>query len=213
MATARSFVRNVLCLAALTINPPAHAGTANVELGTTGTPAGFDELARARENLVDIYFGGRKVGEALVITKPGSLQFKSARDVLEKIPELIPSPELTSILTAELPTNDDAVCRAGNAGNCGVITPDVVGIIYDADRFRVDVFANPKFLKVFSEEGQGFLPVPNAPLSLTSSVGLALSGSLGQSSVQSSRPDRRRPPQCAPSRELIHGHWSWPRDR
>jgi hypothetical protein len=182
VARARNLVRPFFCLAALTINAPANAGTSNVELGTSGTPAGFDELARERENLVDIYFGGHKVGEALVITKPGALQFKSVHEVLDKIPELIPSPELMSSLAGELPTNSDAVCRAGNAESCGVISPEIIGIIYDADRFRVDIFANPKFLKVVKEEEEGYLPVPSAPLSLTSSVGLALSGALGQSS-------------------------------
>jgi hypothetical protein len=182
VASVRNLVRPFFCLAALTINAPANAGTSNVELGTSGTPAGFDELARERENLVDIYFGGHKVGEALVVTKPGVLQFKSGQEVLDKIPELIPSPELTSLLRGELPTNSDAVCRAGNSESCGVISPEIVGIIYDADRFRVDFFANPKFLKVIKEEGEGYLPVPSAPLSLTSSVGLALSGALGQSS-------------------------------
>jgi Mat/Ecp fimbriae outer membrane usher protein len=182
VAFVRSPARPFLCLAALTINPPAHAGTANVDLATRGTPAGFDELTRERESLVDIYLGGRKIGEALVTTKPGSLQFKSARDVLDKIPDLIPSPELIDRLGAELPTNSDVVCRAGNAGSCGAISPEFIGIIYDADRFRVDVFVNPKFLKLMNDKREGFLPLPSAPLSLTSSVGLALSGSVGGSS-------------------------------
>src|SRR3954449_7246900 len=110
----RSPARPLVCLAALTMFPPAHATTANVDLATSGTPAGFDELTRERESLVDIYFGGRKIGEALVTTKPGSLQFKSASEVLDKIPDLIPSPELTSMLGTELPTNSDAICKPGN---------------------------------------------------------------------------------------------------
>jgi hypothetical protein len=178
----RRLVRQFLCLAALTISAPLWAGTANVELGTTGTPTGFDELERPRESLVDIYFGGRKVGEALVTTKPGSLRFHSADDVLGKIPELAASAELRSLLATELPTNSNAVCRDGAAGSCGRLVPDILGIIYDEDHFRVDIFANPKFLKIVKANPGGYLPVPTAPLSLTSSAGLAVSGTVGGAS-------------------------------
>lgn len=177
----RSLIRDLLCLAALTISGAAHSGTANVELATTGTPAGFDELERPREGLVDIYFGGRKLGEALVTTRPGYLKFRSVEDLLAKIPQLIPSAELRSALAGELPANSGAVCRERATDGCGTLSPAVAGIIYDEDHFRVDLFANPRFLKVEKAGPEGFLPVPTAPLSLTSSVGLAVSGSLGGS--------------------------------
>ena len=182
MASVRSIIRDLLCLAALTISGAACAGTANVELATTGVPAGFDDLARPREGLVDIYFGGQRVGEVLAVARPGSLRFRSAEDVLAKIPQLIASAELRAILAGELPTNSEAICREGGAGACGILSPDVIGIIYDEDRFRVDLFANPKFIKVTRPKAEGFLPIPTAPLALTSSVGLALSGSLGGAS-------------------------------
>lgn len=182
MDIARRLARQVLCLAALTISGAAHGGTANVELGTSGTPAGFDELERPRESLVDIYFGGRKVCEALVVAMPGSLRFRSADDVLGRIPELVPSPELRSALTDELATNSNAVCRGGATDGCGILAPAVVGIIYDEDHFRVDVFANPRFLKVVKAGSEGFLPIPTAALSLTSSAALALSGTIGGAS-------------------------------
>jgi len=178
----RRLARHVLCLAALTISDTASAGTVNVELGTSGTPAGFDEFAHPRESLVDIYFGGRRVGEALVIARPGSVRFRSADDLLGKIPELVPSPELSLALAAELPTNANALCRGGATDGCGILAPDVVGIIYDEDHFRVDVFVNPRFLKVVKAGAEGFLPVPTTPLSLTSSAALALSGTIGGAS-------------------------------
>jgi hypothetical protein len=178
----RRLIRHFLCLGALTISGSVWAATANVELAATGTPAGFDELERPRESLVDIYFGGRKVGEALVTTRPGSLRFRSVEDLLGKIPQLNPSREIKSALAGDLPTNGKALCHEGTRDGCGVLTPDVVGIIYDEDHFRVDVFANPKFLKLMKANPEGFLPIPTTPLSLTSSAGLAVSGAIGGSS-------------------------------
>jgi hypothetical protein len=183
MAVARSLFRDLACLAALTINgAAAAAGTANVELATSGVPAGFDELARPHEGLVDLYFGGEKAGEALVIIKPGTIRFRSPEDVLASVPQLVPSAELKAALAADLPANSGAVCRDGATGSCGTLSPEVVAIVYDEEHFRVDLFANPKFLKISRAGPEGYLPVPDAPLSLTSSAGIALSGSLGGAS-------------------------------
>ncbi|MFL6732914.1 MAG: TcfC E-set like domain-containing protein [Sphingomicrobium sp.] len=159
------------------------AATSNVSLGTTGTPLGFSELESAHEALVDVYFGGRKVGEALATTRPGLLRFRSPRDVLASLPRVISSPEITAAFGAELPTNSNAVCSSTNADHCGIIEPKLVAIIYDEDRFRVDVFVNPNFLETARSAPEGYLPTPDAALSLTNAVGLTASGTIGGPSV------------------------------
>jgi hypothetical protein len=171
------------CFLALTINGVARGATSNVELSTAGTPPGFGELTSARVTMVDVYFGGRKIVETLVTTKPGSLQFRSPQDVLGAMPQLIASPDVTSALALELSTNSSAVCRDSNARDCGSVTPETIGVIYDEDRFRVDLFVNARFLKNVSIDRNGYLPLPKTPLSLTSSLGLAASGAFGQSST------------------------------
>lgn len=171
------------CALALTITGSASAATSNVALSTSGTPEGFRDLANARTTMVDVYFGGRKVAETLVTTKPGSLHFRAPQEVIAVIPELVASPEVSSALRSELATNSDQICRDSNAGNCGLLSPEVIGIIYDEDRFRVDMFVNARFLKTVSSAPRGYLPVPKSALSLTSSLGLAASGTFGQSST------------------------------
>ncbi len=59
--------------------------------------------------------------------------------------------------------------------------PEIVGIIFDEDHFRVDLFVNPKWLRLIKPSEQIYLSDSKAPLSLTSSTGLALSGSNGTS--------------------------------
>ncbi len=171
------------CASALTITAPCSAGSMNVSLETTGVPPGFNELASSRETLVDVYFGNRKVVETLVDTKPGTLRFRSPQEVLAALPFVIAAPELVSALTAELPTNSQAACAYSNLGNCGNLSPQVIGIISDEEHFRVDLFVNPRFLQTLQSTGEGFLPTPSAPLSLTSALGLAASGSLGGHSL------------------------------
>jgi len=179
----RSPIRHILWLLALTINAPAIAATANTDLATDGVPAGFSELASSRVSLVDVYFGGRKIGEAFAVTEPGRLRFRSPDEILAKIPEMIAVPELKSAIASELPTNSHSACSASNSNNCGILSPKVLGIIYDEDKFRVDLFVNPKFLKTEHAVAQGYLPVPAAALSLTNTLGLTASGAVGGSSA------------------------------
>jgi len=165
------------------MNAAAIAATSNVSLSTTGTPQGFGELERSHEALVDVYFGGRKVGEALATTRPGILRFRSPGEVIASLPRVISGPELNAAIAAELPTNSEAVCSSTNLDHCGIVEPKLIAIIYDEDRFRVDVFVNPRFLKTARSAPEGYLPVPDAQLSLTNAVGLTASGTIGGPSV------------------------------
>jgi hypothetical protein len=161
---------------------PAVAG-AGASLNAVGTPDGFAEMTGPRVGLVDVYSGGRKVSEATVLMRPGILQFRSPDDILAKLPDIKDSPELKSALAAELPTNAGSACVLSNMTDCGSIDPQVIGIVYDEEHFRVDIFVNPKYLKTVGRDRALYLPAPDVPLSLTNSFGLAASGSLGLSSV------------------------------
>lgn len=179
----RSLIRHILWLLALTINVPLNAATANTSLETDGVPAGFGELASSRVTLVDVYFGGQKIGEAFTLTEPGRLRFRSPDEILAKIPEVIAGPQLKSALASDLPTNGRAACSASTTSDCGILAPQVLAIIYDEEKFRVDLFINPKFLRTAHAVAQGYLPVPATALSLTNALGLTASGTIGGSSA------------------------------
>jgi hypothetical protein len=165
------------------MNAPARAEATSTRIAAVGTPPGFDALAVSRETLVDIYFGDRKVGEALAEIQPGLLQFKSPADVLAAVPSVIATPELNLLVAGELPTNSSALCSLSRTKDCGVLAPAVLGIIYDEERFRVDLFVNPRFLRTAGGSRGEFLPVPSAALSLTSALGVAAAGAVGGRTV------------------------------
>ena len=170
----------VSCLLALTISAPCAAASALV---AAGTPEGFEQLAGSKVTLVDVYFGGRKIAETLAQTRPGLLQFRSPGDILAALPSVIRDPVLLSTLAGQLSSNDDVACGYSNANSCGILTPQVLGIVYDEEHFRVEIFVNPKFLATSKSVPDGLLPTPSAPLSLTSALGLAASGSLGEPGI------------------------------
>jgi hypothetical protein len=148
-----------------------------VNIETAGIPAGFAELSRQRDVLVDVFFGGRKVGEARALVRPGHLKFKQPEKVLQSLPNVEMSAELSEAMSQELPSNAGLICAEGASQGCGALSPEVAGIIYDEDHFRVDIFVNRKWLRVVRSNENLYLSAPTAALSLASSAGLALSGS------------------------------------
>lgn len=167
-----------ICLSLLAISSTVNAEVIDGDkIEAKGVPAGFSELTRARELLVDVYFGGRKVGEARVEARPGYVRLRNPDQLLSLIPNLMAAPAISAAISAELPANPGRVCPIGITTNCGSLLPEILGVVFDDDRFRLDVFVNPIWLRTIGIDEERFLPDPTAPLSLTSSMGLALSGS------------------------------------
>jgi hypothetical protein len=162
---------------------PVAPASAAANLTAEGTPEGFTEIASPKVMLVDVYYGGRKIAETLALVRPGILQFRSPDEIVAKLPDAIESAELRAAIAGELPTNTDATCSMSNMTRCGSIEPQIAGIIYDEERFRVDVFVNPRFLRTVGANTDSRLPIPTSGLSLTNSFGFTASGSLEGSSV------------------------------
>lgn len=167
-----------LALFAVVGPAPAHAGTAaGYRIDLAGPPPGFEDLEQPRELLVDVYFGGARVGEARIIAKPGTVTFREPAQVIALVPNIRSSPALDRLLESQLPSNSGLACSQSNSNRCGALSPGIAGIIFDEDRFRIDLFVNPDFLEPTNGEREVYLASPTAPASLTSSAGLALSGS------------------------------------
>jgi hypothetical protein len=175
------FLRAWLAALALAVQGLAAAAATDsaAVIETTEAPSGFDGLTRPREVVTDVYFGGRKVGEAMVVVRPGFVQFQDPVKLASAIPNAIDPVVLAAALTGDLPANSGLACRAGNSRGCGDLRPSSAGVIFDEDRFRADVFVAPAMLRAVPPDQQVYLPTPSAPLSLTSSSGVALSGSTG----------------------------------
>ena len=176
-----------IALAVLIALVPTFAAAAAAASGAAGhaaleteAPDGFDDLAQPRELLVDIYFGGKKVGNAVAVARPGFLEFRDPNRVASLIPNVADVQDLADSLTGDLPTHASLICSQSNADTCGKLK-NFPGIVFDQDRFRVDVFVPPGMLGATSPVEKKFLEPPHGPMSLTSSIGLALSGAQGRS--------------------------------
>jgi hypothetical protein len=176
MARSFTIVCAALCLLGVLAPAEGLAATSAASLQVSGPPPGFENLEAPREVLVDLYFGGRKIGDAFATSTAGALRFRDPQAVLAKIPNLKNDPDVLRALTGDLPTNSDLVCSKTNAGHCGSMAPPVASIIYDEDQFRAEIFISPRFLETIAQSPE-YLPTPPRTVSLTSAFGLSVSGS------------------------------------
>jgi hypothetical protein len=151
--------------------------SSNTTLSAAAPPAGFDDLARPREILVDVYFGGRKVGTAIAVSRPGFIHFQDARTVAALIPNVASPADLAGALSGDLPAHGDRVCGQSNKEGCGTLAGQSPGVIFDETRFRVDLSIPSAMLSVIPLAETRYLDVAGGSPSLTSSGALSISGS------------------------------------
>ncbi|MFC4296150.1 TcfC E-set like domain-containing protein [Novosphingobium tardum] len=145
----------------------------------SGVPAAFTRLVGEQRARVDVYFGGKRVGEATITYKPGSLTFTDPAEVVVLLPGISDRAAVTAALAAPgLATNTDLACSLiADRAACGRLSPRVAGIIFDQDRFRLDVFVNPAHLTVANAGLGGYLGDPLPGVGLIDAVSAVVSGS------------------------------------
>jgi hypothetical protein len=171
-------------LVALTWPQMAHANAAAPVAISVGEPEGFSNLTEDHVLVVDVYFGGVRKGEARISTAPGTVRFLDPASTVRLLPALADPAAVESALSASsMPANVKLACsETSDRSRCGRLEPDVAGVIFNRDRFRVDVFVNPRFLAVQDDIANAYLPEPPEGLALINSIGAVLSGRFGNSS-------------------------------
>lgn len=160
---------------AFMIGAPAGAsGTSRFEVAP---PQGFEDLAAERELVLDVHFGGRKLGEARARLSPGVVMFEDPAAVAKLVPEVARLPELVRALSGPLASNVSLLCGASRNEGCGALQPAEAGVIVDEERFRVDVFVNPQLLAMPDPAAAAYLGRPGPEPALISLFGGTLSGS------------------------------------
>lgn len=165
-------------VATLVVTSPA---AAKVSAISVGEPAGFADLTGEQTLLVDVYFGGLRRGEAMIVATPDTVRIADAAAIIALLPALTDRVAVQTALAATgLPANSDHACAAGSDhATCGRLLSDTVGVILDRNRLRLDVFLNPRLLAVHGNIEERYLPAPAGGLSMVNAVGAVLSGASG----------------------------------
>ena len=152
---------------------------------TVGEPEGFANLTETQVLLVDVYFGGLRRGEAQIRSAPGSVSLLDPAATVALLPELSDRAAVEAALSAdELQSNAGRACgRTSDLSRCGRLEPEVAGVIFDRERFRLDIFVNPRFLDVHNASGDTYLPAPEGGIAVINSVAAVISGQSGASAT------------------------------
>nr|WP_166180575.1 TcfC E-set like domain-containing protein [Altererythrobacter segetis] len=186
MSNLRSFTgcRGALalgCAAVATSFLPAQARAGNAPVISVGEPDGFAELTGDQTLLVDVYFGGVRLGEALVVATPDNVRVKNPVALFDLLPAVTDQARVQAALAApDLRANSALACSTGSdRDTCGRLSPEIVGVILDRQRLRLDVFLNPRLLVIHDNVEERYLPTPTSGLSMTNGIGAVLSGQSG----------------------------------
>ncbi len=174
--------------------PPVEASAAATARANANSGAGFEakteardgfaDLAGSRDLLVDVYAGGRRVGEARVSSSGSTVRFQDPASVAALVPRIRAPEEVAEAISGDLAANPALVCSGMNAGQCGKLAPQKAGVIFDEERFRIDLFLAPDLMSTVATVQAGFLPAPDSGMSLASSFGFTMSGSAGARSYE-----------------------------
>lgn len=161
---------------------PALGEKAKPSVTAAEPPPGFEQMDRARDLLVDVKFNDRVVGRALGRFEAGKLTFKEPAKVAAMIDGLRDRENVEKVLGQPLASNAGRLCAGrpqddSKAPECGVLVPDVAGIILDEGRLRAEIFVNERYLDPLAISTGKFLERPEPSPSFVARVDAAFAGS------------------------------------
>jgi hypothetical protein len=125
-----------------------------------GPPPGFERLAGPQETVVDLSYGGLKIGSFRAVYTAKTITFAAPEEIVNKIPSLKHDAvaRVVQALTGDLPTEAARICGHQPRKDCGTLKPDVAGVIFYEEAFRADVFVNPAMLDTQDTHTDKILP-------------------------------------------------------
>ncbi|MCX2802168.1 TcfC E-set like domain-containing protein [Microbulbifer thermotolerans] len=142
----------------------------------TDAPDGFADLTEPQQVVVDLYYGSRLLGAALVTVDPTSVRFEHPDQILDLLPPAVDKATVLALLHKPQPRNSHKVCYREQQRDCGYLLPEDFALIYDESRFRIDLFFAAELLSQQAAIDDPFLPESSSDLSFIQSLNGSWSG-------------------------------------
>lgn len=139
-------------------------------------PPGFEALLEKQTTLLDIYYGGNFLVSMLAEYNVNEIDLSNPDAVVAAVPQILDPERVRQALSRTLGTNVALRCYSRSQTNCGILEPDVAGIIFDEDRFRIDLFIQADLLALESSPIPKFLPPSDTGWSFLQNVSTAFAG-------------------------------------
>ncbi len=140
-------------------------------------PPGFEDLTGPQINSVDIYLHNRYIASGLATYDLETITFNTPENFIDLLTNLLDPEAILAELKKPLDNHTEKVCLNHSQNNdCGTLKPNVIGVIFDESRFRVDIFINPLQLKTIHLEQTKYLPAADNKFSTIHAIGVNVSG-------------------------------------
>jgi len=149
-------------------------------LAQSGPPPGFEDLLEPQTTAIDIYYGQRYLVTTLATYTPNFLELHTPQQVINLIPDILDQKKILKALSEPLLNNASLICHGNRTTNCGSLTPEIAGVIFNPDEFRANIFINPLFLAVSNAMDDKYLPPSMSDWSFIQMLNGSLSGQTEQ---------------------------------
>ncbi len=139
-------------------------------------PPGFEDLLEPQTTQVDVYFGGVFLVSTLATYTPTEITLLLPDEVTPHMSDLLEPVTFTSLISGPMPTNASLVCFSANQTGCGEMVTEGVEVIFDENRFRMDLFVGPSLLAVRDVEIDKFLPPSTGGLAFLNQMNATVNG-------------------------------------
>jgi hypothetical protein len=174
-------------------------------------PAGFEFLNEPIETIVDVYYAGGFLASVNATYTPTTIRFDNPDSFLSKISNLKNPQAVKQALTGEIATNSRLICPNQPGPNCGFLKPKVAGVIFDADKFKVELFISPELLKPGAAPNP-FIPAPNTGFSFVSHLYGATNGITSAGNRNANAYGLRATNDLGYKQTVLHSQLSYSRD-
>ena len=173
------FLRSLpLLVLVLVLSPPAYSTFDSLDLSQI--PEGFRDLAGPQMTVADFYYGDRYFLSTNIIYTPDTVTILDPASVVRRIQSVSHPDIITKALTGEIFSNPGEVCNTQGQQDCGRLNPDIAGVIFNAGRFRVDLFIAEPYLSTKALDQLKYLPESSSQLGMVQGLSAAASGVSGQ---------------------------------
>ncbi len=179
-----------------------------------GVPAGFETLSRPQRSLIDIYYGNRYITTQLATFTPETIELASPAEIVRRITDITQPTLVTELLTGELPNNANEICLSGQRQGCGMLTPQVVEVIFNEGSFRLDLFINRDYLLARPADVRKYLPPSESEVAFLQNFSVAASGNSSSENNNSSEDYTLSGLSMLSWREnSVYASWDYTKDR
>lgn len=139
-------------------------------------PPGFEAFFELQRTVVDVYYAGRFLTSVPASYDIDSLEFEDPAALVAQLPDLLDPARISAALSGPLAINAAAICARGVREDCGRLTPEIAGVIFDASRFRATLFVAPDQLDTRGPDISRYLPPSDSEFAFLQNLSAAVSG-------------------------------------